>query len=114
MTLIDTAENSLALLVGTSKVESKDGFVKKTLVNHGVERRNNLVDRDRVITKAQNTVELAEGESQTRLRSSLSEDLILNFKVPDLKGVLRYKTAQATRAVADLEGGTVGLVSLRG
>lgn len=108
--LINTAEDSLALLISVSKIESKDRFVEKALINHGVERRNDLVDRNGIITKTKNTVELAEGESQTRLRSGLSEDLVLDLQVSNLEGILGHETAQAARAVANLEGSTVGLI----
>lgn len=110
--LVYATESSdrLLLLVGVAKVEREDGFIKQVLSEHVVKRGDHLVDTDGVVAKTEDTVEPAEGESKTRLVGRLGEVLVLDGEITDLDGVLRDETAQATRAVADLELRAVLLV----
>lgn len=114
--LVHTTKGGLGvvtLLVGVAQVESKLGLIQKLLVQHVVEGRDHLVDGDGVVSQTQDTIKAAEGKGQTRLASSLGEVLLLDLQVADLQGVLRHEAAQAARAVADLELGTVLLVGAR-
>lgn len=117
MVLVDATESRhgiVTLLVGVSKVEGKDGLVKKTLVKHVVEGRNNLVHGDGVITQAENAIEPAEGKGKTRLVGRLGEVLSLDLQVANLQGVLRNESAKAARAVLDGEFTAVLVIRTRG
>jgi hypothetical protein len=77
----------LAAVVGVSKVEGEDGFVQQALVQHVVDRRDDLVDTDGIVSQAHDAIESAKGKSEARLRSGLSKVLILDLQVADLEGV---------------------------
>lgn len=114
--LVDTTEDGLGLsllVVGVAEVEGEDRLVEQVLVNHRVERRGDLVDTDGVVSKTEDTVEAAEGESQARLLSGLTEELVLDLDVTNLDSVLRDVTLNSTRAVADGKVGAVLLVRRR-
>lgn len=108
--LVDTAKDDLRLVVSVTKIESEDSLVELALVDQVVEWWDNSVDGDGVVSETQDTIEAAEGESETWLLGSLSEILLLDGEVTDVEGVLGDETAQATRAVDNLEAGTVALV----
>lgn len=112
--LVDTTENSLATLVITAEVESKDGLVNELLVDHLVERRDNLVDGDGIVAETQDTVEAAEGEGQTGLTSGLSKVLSLDLEVTDGEVIIGDETGQTATAVVDLKVRSVLLVGRRG
>jgi hypothetical protein len=80
-----------AFVVGVSEVEGEDGFVQQALVQHVVERRDDLVDTDGIVSQAHDAIESAKGKSEARLGSSLSKVLVLDFQVADLEGVLGHK-----------------------
>lgn len=103
--LVDATEGSLRVvsILGVAKVESENGLIQETLLNHVVEWWGNLVDGDGVISKTKDTIETAECESKTWLLSSLSEKLVLDLQVTNCHGILRNETAKAARAISDLE-----------
>lgn len=112
--LVDTTENSLATLVITAEVESKDRLVNELLVDHLVERRDDLVHRDGIVAETQDTVEAAEGEGQTGLTSSFSKVLSLDLEVTDGEVIVGDVTGKTATAVVDLEVRSVLLVGRRG
>jgi len=104
--LVDTPEGSLRLVtlsIGISEVESKDLLVQKTLINHVVEWRWDLVNGDGIESKTQNTIESAKGKGKTWLLGSFGEDLVLDLEVPDGHNILGNESAQAARAISDLK-----------
>jgi hypothetical protein len=114
--LVDAAEQGLALstlVVGVAEVEAEHGLIKKTLVNHAVERRDNAVHGDGVVAKTHDTVEAAKGEGKTGLRGSLSEQLVLDLEVANLDGVLADVALKAAGAIPDGKVGAVLLVGGR-
>lgn len=55
---INTTEDSLAtIFLRVAQPEGKHGGVKKALVHHLEERRSDVVDRDGVVGKAENSIE---------------------------------------------------------
>lgn len=112
--LIDSSECNLGLLGRVRKLEGKYWLIQQFLVEHLIEWWWDLVDRDGVESKTQDTIKTAEGKSETWLLNCLSKQLVLNLEVADSQGVLRNISAQATRAVADLERSSVLLVCGRG
>jgi hypothetical protein len=77
------------------------------LVDKVVERWWDLVDGDGVVSKTEDAIKSTEGESQTGLLGSFSEELILDLEVTDGDDILGDESAQAARAVLDSEGGAV-------
>lgn len=68
--LVDTTEGSLRVVLATgsvAEVEGENGLIDQSLVDHVVEGRNDLVDRNAVVAETHDTVEAAEGEGQARL-----------------------------------------------
>lgn len=108
--LIRATKDNLGSIAILAEVKGEDGLVDQLLVNHVVERRHDLVDRDRVIAHAQNAIEFAEGKGQTRLLGSLGEVLVLDGEVTNLQGVLGDETLHGPGTVLNLERGTVLLV----
>lgn len=111
--LVHTTEGGLGvitLLVAVAQVESKLGLIQESLVDHVVEGRNHLVDRDGVVSQTQDTIETAESKGQARLAGSLSKVLLGNLQVADRHGILGDETAQAARSILDRELGAVLLV----
>lgn len=90
--LIDATENDLGLvaisILGVPKVEGKDLFVKKTLIDHVIERWHDLVYADGIIAQAHNSIKTTESESEARLRCGFSKVLVLELEVTDLNSVL--------------------------
>jgi len=113
--LVNTTEggNRLLTRVGVAEVEGENGLVKKTLVEHVVKGRNDLVDGDGVVAKTHDAVKAAKGEGKTGLRCGLGEVLVLDLEVANLEYIVGDETAELTGAVANLEGGTVLLVGRR-
>lgn len=122
MVLVNTTERGLGLvtvLVGVTQVEAEDRLVDELLVDHVVEGRDDLVDGDGVVAQTQDTVEAAKGKGQARLAGRLSEVLVLDLQIADLKDVIGDEAAQAAGSVADAElravllvGGRLGRVVL--
>lgn len=113
MALVDSAKGNdgvITLLVGITQVESKDGLIQQVLVQHLVERRNNLVDGDGIITQTQNTVKATESKGKTRLARGLGKVLPLDLQVSNLHVILGNKSAETARAVSDGEFGSIALV----
>lgn len=100
-------------VVGVAKIECKDWLVEKSLVQHVVERWDNLVDADRVVAKTHDTIETAKCKGKTGLGGCFCKVLVLDFKITDLDDVLRYETAETTGAISDLELRAVLLVCRR-
>lgn len=114
--LVNTAEGGdglITVLVGVAKVEAKDRLIEEVLLQHAVEGRGDLVDGDGVVAETKDTIEATEGKGQAGLTSSLSEELVLDLEVANGDGVLGDETAQATRAIADGELGTVLRIGAR-
>ncbi len=88
--MVDTTKDDLGLLtiVGVTKIESKNWLVKETLINHVVEWRWDLVDRDGIISETQNTVKAAKSERKAWLFGGFGEDLILDLEVANSQNVL--------------------------
>lgn len=114
--LVDTTEHGLALgvlIVRVAEVEAEDGLIEQVLVKHAVERRDDAVHRDGVVAETHDTVEAAKGKGETRLRSRLGEELVLDLEVANLDGVLANIALKAAGAVPDGELGAVLLVGRR-
>lgn len=114
---VDTTEGGHRVItfgVGISKIEGKNRLIKQFLVQHVVERGNDLVDRDGVISQSQNAIESAESKGKTGLTGRFRKILILDFQIANLKNILRDKATQATGSIADGELGAVLLVGTRG
>jgi hypothetical protein len=88
LALINTTESSLGLLVGVAEVEGKDRLVKEALIKHVVERWDDLVDRDGVVSQTHDTVEPSKGKSKTRLGGSLGKVLTLDLEIANLEDVV--------------------------
>lgn len=89
--LVDTTKHGLRLgllVVGITEVEREDGLVKQTLVDGRVERWDDTVDTDGVVSKTKDTVETAKGKGKTGLFGGFAEELVLDLEVTDLDGVL--------------------------
>lgn len=93
--LVDAAKGRhrvVSVLVGIAQIERKDGLIQQVLVEHVVERWDDLVDGDRVISQTQNTVKAAKGKSKTWLARGLREVLVVDFQVANLELVLRNES----------------------
>ena len=93
----------LTFLVGVAQIKGKDGLIDLLLVQHVVERRNNLVDGDGVKAQSQDTVESTKGKSKTRLAGCFGELLVLELQIPNLDGVFGNKATQTAGSISDLE-----------
>lgn len=110
MALIDAAKDSFRSSLsfrGIAKVEGEDGLVNEALVDKAVERWDNLVHGDGVVSKTQDAIEPAEGKGQTGFLGSLREELVLDLEVADGDGILRNESTQTARAILDCEGAAV-------
>ena len=112
VTLINAAESGdrLLLLVGVSEIKGEDGLVQKSLVEHVIERRDNLVHADCIVAQTHDAVEPAEGKSKTRLRGCLGKVLVLDLQIANLESVLRHVARERTGAITDLKLGSVRLI----
>ena len=72
-----------------------------------------MVDRNSVISKTKDTIESTKGKGKTWLRGSLTEQLVLDFQVTHLDGVLGNVTLDGSRSVSDGKVGAVLLVGRR-
>lgn len=108
--LVDATEDSLALALGVGEVESENGLVQETLVDHLVEGRDDAVDGDGVVGQTKDAIKAAKGKSKAGFAGGLGKVLILDLEVTDGENIVGYEASQATRAVMDLEVGSVGLV----
>jgi hypothetical protein len=86
--LIDTTKDNLGVGLGITQVEGELLLVEKVLVDHVVERWDDLVDRNRVVSKSENTVEASKSESETWLSCGFCKVLTLEFQVANLDSVL--------------------------
>lgn len=96
--LVNTTKGSLrgiTFFVAVAEVEGKDRLIKRLLVQHVIERRDNLVDGDGVESKTQDTVKAAKGESQARLVGGFGEVLVLDGNVADRHSVAGNKALKA-------------------
>jgi hypothetical protein len=112
--LVNATKSGLGLValgVGIAQVEGENGLIQEFLVEHVVEGRNDLVDRNRIEAQTQDAIETAKGESKTGLAGGLGEVLLLDLQVSDLHDVLGHETREAARAILNGELGSVGLVS---
>lgn len=117
MVLVDAAEGCYGFIaiaaVGVAKVEGENRLIKKPLIEHIIERRDNLIDADGVIAQAHDTVEPAEGKSKARLGGCFSEVLMLHCQVSDLERILGNVAAQRARSISDLKFRAIALVGGR-
>jgi hypothetical protein len=112
--LVDPSKDGLtAILFRVTHPEREDGLIQQSLIDHVVERRRNLVDRDGIIGQSQNPIEFPKGERQTGLLGGLSEQLVLDNKVRDYECVLADETLDATGSILDSKLGPVLLVGGR-
>ena len=74
-------------VVGVAEIEGDDRLVKKALVNHIIERWNNLVNANRIIAETHDSIEATEGKSKARFLSSFSKVLTLDLDVANLDSV---------------------------
>ena len=109
---INTTEGDhrLGLLVGIAKIKCEDGLVEKSLVDHVVEWRRNVVDGNGVVSHTKNAIKSAEGESKTRLARGLTKQLVLDLKVSNLEDIFGDETSHFARAISDTELRAVLLV----
>lgn len=56
VSLVDSTEYSFTLFWVGTEPEGENGVVEKTLVDHVVERRNDVLDRDSVVSETEDTV----------------------------------------------------------
>ena len=104
MALIDTAEDSLRLAsISITKVEGEDRIVQQTLVDQAVERWDNPVDGDGIVSETQDTIKSAESEGKTWLLGGFRKHLILDLKITNGHMVLGNVSSKTSRAVVDLE-----------
>ena len=111
--LVDTTKHGLGLntlVLGVAEIEREDRLIEQTLLDGRVEWGNNTIDADGVVAETQDTVKAAKGKSQTGLRGSLTEQLVLDLEVTNLKGVLGDVSLYSSRAIANGEIGAVLLV----
>ena len=114
--LVHATEDALrlrALVIGIGEVEGEDGLVDQTLVDHVVERWDDLVDGDGVVSETHDTVKAAEGKRKARLRGCLSEVLVFDGEIANAHGVLADISLQFARSVPDGEIGAILLVGAR-
>ena len=98
-----------------AKVERERVLCKLSGRNEGIHRGGNMVDRDRVPAKAENTVELANAvaKSETGSVVHLREEVVVEGVVTDLHIVTRVISRDGARTVLNLELSTVSLVRRR-
>lgn len=116
MVVVDASKDSLrvvALGVSVAEVEGENLLVEESLVDHVVERWHNLVDGDGVVSETKDTIEAAEGESQSWLLSGLGEVLSLDLEIADGELVVGDEPLHAARSVVDLKRRSVRLVGVR-
>jgi len=93
--LIDPAKGAFAsILFGRSETEREDWFVDETLSKHVVERRDHGIDGDGIVRHAHDTIEFAEGESESRLLGGLGKILLVDGDVAYGHGILADETLQ--------------------
>merc|ERR1719468_765169 len=71
--------------------ESKDGGLNNSLLNHRVEWRGDMVDRDLREAHTKNTIKLGSKESESRFMGSFSKELISHTNTSNADSVLGYK-----------------------
>jgi len=130
---VDTTKGGLSsVFLGGSQTESKHRFVNKALVHEVVERRDDVIDSNGVVSEAEDTVEskyrvskrgvqgvergdlLAKGEGKTWLLGSLSKVHAIHREVAHLENVVRNEAFHGTRTIVDLKISAVGCVGRRG
>ena len=112
--LVDPSKDGLtAILFRVTHPEGEDRLVQQSLIDHVVERRRNLVDRDGIIGQSQNPIEFPKGERQTGLLGGLPEQLVLDDQIRDSECILADETLDATGSILDGKLGPVLLVSGR-
>lgn len=112
--LVDTTESGLSsILLGRSESETKDGLIEELLVEHVVEWRDNVVDRDGIVGETKDTVELTKGKSESWLFGCLGKVLVFDGKITDDDSVLRDKALERSRSVSNGKVSSVGLVGGR-
>lgn len=113
--LINSAEDSFAsILLRATETEREDGLIEQVLREHVVEGRDNVVDRDGVVTETEDTVKLAESESKSGLFGRLGKVLVLDCNVADGHGIARDKALERAGTVSDGKLCAVRLVGGRG
>ena len=80
------------------------------MCKHVVEWRDDVVDRDGVISHAKDTVKFPESEGETGLLRGFGKFLLLDREVADADGVLRDESLKRARAVTNGELRAVRLV----
>jgi len=111
--LVGPAEDGLGLGLGITEVESENRVIQKTLVDHVVEGRGDLVDGDGVVSQTQDAVESTKGKGKTGLLGGLGEELVLDLEVTNGHDIAGNESAQASGAVLDGEGRPVLRVGRR-
>lgn len=87
--LVDPTKHRLPpILLRAAETEREHRLVEKTLSEHVVKGRDDVVDRDGVIAHTEDTVELAESKGESWLLSGLGKVLLLDGQVTDGDGVL--------------------------
>lgn len=100
-------------VVSVAEPESKDLLIDEALVDHVVEGRDHVLDRDGVVREAEDTVKLSKRKRESRLLCRLAKVLVLDLEVADGQDIVRNDPLHRTGAVVDLELGPVGLVRRR-
>ena len=132
---VDSTENGLTHFRVGSEPEREDGVVEESLVDHVVEGRNDVLNRDRVVSETKDTIceqwhkisvllkstliskcrltEFAESESESGFDGRFSEILLLDGQITNRHDIVRDDSLEGSRTVLNLELGSVRLVSRR-
>lgn len=106
--VVDTAKHGLAsILFRGAETEGEDGLVDQLLVDHIVERRDNVVDtavssiandnsRDGVVAETEDTVKFAKRKGKSGLLGSLCKVLVFDGEVADRDDVTRDEALEGT------------------
>lgn len=94
------------------EVEREDGLLHEALLEHTLEHGGDLAHGEGAEAHAEDTVELADGVSETKAGgvSDLGEGLRLDDEATHVDGVLGEEAGDGARAVHDLELGAISNV----
>jgi hypothetical protein len=113
VSLVNSSEDELTTnaSIGVSvQPEGKCGGGDEVLSNHVVEHGNDAIDSDGLESKTEDTIELSEHESKSRLLGGLSKGLLLDLETCNGNNILGEETAHGTRTVLDAESSSIGNV----
>jgi hypothetical protein len=86
---VNATKDGLAwVFLRVTDTEREDRFVEKTLVEEFVEGRSDVIDRNRVIGKTEDTIELSKSEGKTRLLQCFGKQQRIYFEIANGEGIL--------------------------